>query len=671
MQRQTLSFYVAAILSTTLVACGGGGDSSTPPPTPPPPPPPPAPDVEFPVQSAAPQLADLSENGVIFTSESGLSLYLFDNDSAGASSCNAEAGAPAGGSNDTSSCAAIWPPLLAASDATASGSFTLVSRDDGTNQWAWNDFPLYQFMNDSAQGEINGDGVNGIWHLARPAPLKSVTVSGQQRWQGNQTILSATSTADVLELFRADKDGFSLYIFDNDSIDTVNCISDACTTNWPPLMADGGAKPNGMLTLVERGEEQQWAYNGKPLYFFTNDTAAGDSNGDGIGNVWHLATQDPAQIRTNAAGTLLTATGKTSALVEDSNNAGSFIVEVKAWDQFTLYTFANDGDEQSNCVDTCAQNWPAFIAPEGATASGDFSIFTRGDGNAQWAYKQQPLYFFVNDTEKAQANGDGAAGGLFNIIEPTPDTTTTTLMAERNLLGSVVTVDGEVQVLVSDGNGGSEVQLQDKSGFALYTFNNDAVNTSNCTSASCMANWPALLATDSDTATAPFEIFERSDGHRQWSINGKPLYFFAADNSASDTSGDAVGSVWYIARPAPVRVFTHETKGTFLVANMPSEASIGKSTAQLHELTLYTFNDDTANSGQSTCFGGCASTWPPLYASATDQAIGDFTIINRTENDSSTTRQWAYKGLPLYFFQADVNLGDTFGDYPGWPLARP
>jgi predicted lipoprotein with Yx(FWY)xxD motif len=149
-----------------------------------------------------------------------------------------------------------------------------------------------------------------------------------------------------------------------------------------------------------------------------------------------------------------------------------------------------------------------------------------------------------------------------------------------------------------------------------------------------------------------------------------PLYFFSPDLSADDTNGENVQSVWHVARPAPVKVDQHASEGMVLAAHGNVLASQGKTTAQLTGLTLYTFDSDTANSGLSACFDGCAVTWPPLYASSADQAFGDYSIINRSENNT-TTFQWAYKGLPLYFFTGDAQIGDTNGNYSGWPIARP
>jgi predicted lipoprotein with Yx(FWY)xxD motif len=50
---------------------------------------------------------------------------------------------------------------------------------------------------------------------------------------------------------------------------------------------------------------------------------------------------------------------------------------------------------------------------------------------------------------------------------------------------------------------------------------------------------------------------------------------------------------------------------------------------------------------------------------------GDFEVIRREESNGDATFQWVYKGLPLYFFIDDNELGDTGGDFPTWKIARP
>jgi predicted lipoprotein with Yx(FWY)xxD motif len=74
--------------------------------------------------------------------------------------------------------------------------------------------------------------------------------------------------------------------------------------------------------------------------------------------------------------------------------------------------------------------------------------------------------------------------------------------------------------------------------------------------------------------------------------------------------------------------------------------------------TVYTFDKDTVGSGKSACNGPCAQLWPPVAAQAADAAGGDWSIVTRDDG----SRQWAYKGAPIYTFSKDAKPGDTTGD---------
>lgn len=86
-------------------------------------------------------------------------------------------------------------------------------------------------------------------------------------------------------------------------------------------------------------------------------------------------------------------------------------------------------------------------------------------------------------------------------------------------------------------------------------------------------------------------------------------------------------------------------------------------------MTLYTFDKDVAGSGKSVCNGPCAGNWPPLMASDSDMASGEYSIVTRDDGK----RQWAFKGKPLYFWVKDIKPGDRTGDGVNnvWRVAKP
>ncbi|MBE2966673.1 ATP-binding protein [Burkholderia cepacia] len=85
-------------------------------------------------------------------------------------------------------------------------------------------------------------------------------------------------------------------------------------------------------------------------------------------------------------------------------------------------------------------------------------------------------------------------------------------------------------------------------------------------------------------------------------------------------------------------------------------------------MTLYTFDRDSV-AGKSACSGNCAIKWPPLTADGTDKEVGDYTVIVRDDG----TKQWAYRGKPLYRWSQDKAPGETTGDgfMNIWHTAKP
>ena len=92
-----------------------------------------------------------------------------------------------------------------------------------------------------------------------------------------------------------------------------------------------------------------------------------------------------------------------------------------------------------------------------------------------------------------------------------------------------------------------EIIAAGKNNMTLYTFRNDARNTSNC-SGGCAESWPPFTAGAQAKAEGALGIIERADGSRQWVLNGKPLYFWAGDSRPGDVTGDGVGGVWDAVR---------------------------------------------------------------------------------------------------------------------------
>lgn len=98
-----------------------------------------------------------SIKGSYLTDFQGMTLYTFDKDTPGTSNCY-------------NGCAKAWPPYT--SGATTQSQFpvniTVITRTDGSKQFAWKGMPLYYYATDAKAGDITGDGVNNVWHIIKP-----------------------------------------------------------------------------------------------------------------------------------------------------------------------------------------------------------------------------------------------------------------------------------------------------------------------------------------------------------------------------------------------------------------------------------------------------------------------------------------------------------------------
>jgi len=108
------------------------------------------------VAQMAPAKPMATPSGPVLTDDKGMTLYTFDMDSGDKSAC-------------TGGCPKNWPPLGAAADAKPSGDWSVITRDDGSKQWAYHGKPLYAFVKDTKPGDMTGDGMlGGKWHTAKP-----------------------------------------------------------------------------------------------------------------------------------------------------------------------------------------------------------------------------------------------------------------------------------------------------------------------------------------------------------------------------------------------------------------------------------------------------------------------------------------------------------------------
>ncbi|MGH9171796.1 MAG: COG4315 family predicted lipoprotein [Acidimicrobiales bacterium] len=141
-------------------------------------------------------------------------------------------------------------------------------------------------------------------------PSSSSTTSTKAGSSAGSTVLVAERTTSLGKTL-VDARGFTLYRLSTDGTDKSSCTA-ACTGIWPPLLATGTPSfggLSGLSTFNRGGGKTQVAYHGEPLYTFSGDTKAGDTNGQGVTDTWGHWT---AVVTSAASGGSSTTTSSTS-----------------------------------------------------------------------------------------------------------------------------------------------------------------------------------------------------------------------------------------------------------------------------------------------------------------------------------------------------------------------
>jgi len=102
--------------------------------------------------------------------------------------------------------------------------------------------------------------------------------------------------------------------------------------------------------------------------------------------------------------------------IMEKETVGKYLADGRG---ITLYSFAKDEKNMSNCIEGCAVNWPPFYADPAAVVEGceasDFATITRSDGRQQTTYQGKPLYYFKNDKYPGDTFGHGLGDAWFLI----------------------------------------------------------------------------------------------------------------------------------------------------------------------------------------------------------------------------------------------------------------
>jgi predicted lipoprotein with Yx(FWY)xxD motif len=265
-------------------------------------------------------VAQKPDLGSFMADAAGRTLYVFLNDTGTTSTCYDQ-------------CAQAWPALLTsgapvAGAGVAADLLGTTARSDGSTQVTFAGHPLYYFAADMQPGDVKGQGIKDVWFVIAPngevvgskasagaAATAAPTAAGSDN--SNDTGYGYGNTSDAtpqtsgssaagtvavgqsseLGSFLTDAGGRTLYVFLKDTGATSACV-DKCAQNWPALVVTGApAAPAGidagLLGTMQRADgAMQVTFDGHPLYYYAKDQKPGDTNGQGVGDVWYVIGPD-------------------------------------------------------------------------------------------------------------------------------------------------------------------------------------------------------------------------------------------------------------------------------------------------------------------------------------------------------------------------------------------
>ncbi len=240
------------------------------------------------------RLRDDGTFGNMLTDSDGMSLYFFSPDAKGDSNC-------------TDGCLNTWPVFyesdLTLDEGLDADDFGSITRSDGDMQTTYKGWPLYSYASDSAEGDVNGDGVNAVWFVAKPdysVMMVQAQLVGRDR-DGNETNLTGDyEPGDGNTFYMTDASGNTLYGFVNDE-NGVNHFTNEDFSNdavWPIFEEELDQVPSILDTAnfgsIDVFGRQQLTYKGWPLYYFGQDEARGDNYGVGFpaAGIWPIVNPD-------------------------------------------------------------------------------------------------------------------------------------------------------------------------------------------------------------------------------------------------------------------------------------------------------------------------------------------------------------------------------------------
>jgi predicted lipoprotein with Yx(FWY)xxD motif len=302
------------------------------------------------------------------------------------------------------------------------------------------------------------------------------------------------------------------------------------------------------------------------------------------------------------------------------------------------------------CIDECATTWPPFLVVGNEPVGGPWSIVTRPDGKKQWALDGKAVHTYTKDEKPGEAKGNKADGNRWMQAARKPDAPIP--MPNGFKIAETMNFDGKV-LQTTDGKP------------VFYSDDDKKPNMSACNTA-CTRTWAPLAAPRLAVPVGEFTVADRLDGMKQWAFKGKPLYTYTGDTPPTAAVGK--GAKWHEVTmvryyfPNDIHVEDHPKFGPMLTT--PTGMTLYARDAHRFTLAGGSHDDRVAMRGKPStgvkigvngCVDECLKEFTPMKASANALPWGDWAVVTRPDG----TKQWSYRGFPLYTYNADKKPGDA------------
>lgn len=351
---------------------------------------------------------------IVYADARGLTLYTRDADPLGKSECVDE-------------CAKTWIPALVMRGAAPVATWSIITRVDGSKQWALKGKALYTYVKDEDPGSVGGNSPKrfGRGPLVGPRGMSSASIPKDvplpEGWkvayeypashEGLLAGFEVREVADALGLALVDRVGRTLYVGDPSTLKKIAFCAANCA--WSPVAGPEVAEPIGDFGLVWREDGiRQWTYKGRPLFTSALDLAQDDANAVGVDKRYEVALVSQYFTPTNVSLQYNAKLGKIWATADGKTlyQRNSFIFQSGSGHSLrhgdaVRPAVGRDLGANPRCTVDC-DKWHPLLAPADAMPSANWDVVARPDGKKQWVYSGYALWSYDGDAKPGDINGN-------------------------------------------------------------------------------------------------------------------------------------------------------------------------------------------------------------------------------------------------------------------------